>query len=116
MPVDLRKYIQLPGEWEWIGTEQIRLGGEEQFYKMRRAMILTLHDLPEGKFFDIEKNVKSENQPMFVKIACEWMKERVGINYNFNKLLNKITHEIPIELPLKKGIENEKKVRRNPMD
>jgi len=106
MAIDLREHIQQSGQWNWIEAEQKRLGGEEQFYAMRRAMIMTLHNLPEEKFFDIEKNVKLENRPMFIKIACEWMNEPVGVNYRFNKLLNKITHDKPITLPFQNRLLN----------
>ena len=90
--MDLRKYIQRNGEWDWIEQEQTRLGGEDAFYKMRGAMWLMLSKIPENKFFDIEKGVREENRELFIKIASEWMLTPQGEYYIFNKLMNKISH------------------------
>lgn len=101
MALDLREHIQLPRQWEWIAHEQQRLGGEDAFYNIRNAMLLALSKIPQGKWFDIEKSVKAENRPMFIKIACEWMQLKSGQNYEFNRLMNKITHEKPFESTIK---------------
>jgi hypothetical protein len=87
--IDLREYVQRSGQWEWV-QDEIRRLGEAEFYAMRDAMWMALHNLPEEMYFDIEKRVKAENRPLFVKIACEFMVTGDHSAYRFNRLLNKV--------------------------
>jgi len=89
MELDLREHVQRSGEWDWVNDEIARLG-EAEFYAMRDAMWKALLSVPAGMYFDIEKHVKAENRPMFVKIACEVMNTENFEHYRFNRLLNKV--------------------------
>lgn len=101
MALDLSKFNQIPGEWSW-GNEAIkRLGSEDTFYTIRNAMFKTLSDIPEGKYFDIEKSVKPENHEMFIKVTCEFMQYESFKNYRFNRLMNRVYHDFPLKLSIK---------------
>lgn len=96
MPLDLRKYIQLPGEWEWAEREAKRLEalGKTTLPVMQNAIYKTLLQVPEDKYFDIETSVKPENYEIFIKTVCEFL--QYYPHYRFNRLMNRVYHDKPV--------------------
>jgi hypothetical protein len=108
MDLDLRHYIQKPGEWEWADREEKRLEalGKTTLAEMQNAIYNTLMKVPEGKFFDIEASVKPENHEIFIKTVCEFL--QYYPIYRFNRLMNKVWHETPIKFKPKEMTPNPK--------
>jgi len=98
MPIDLRKYVQNPGEWEWADREEKRLETEGglNLAGMQNAIYNTLMKVPEGGHFDIEKSVKPQNHELFIKTCCEFLEYYP--DYRFNRLMNRIYHDRPYKI------------------
>lgn len=93
MQADYRSLLQAD-DWSWIERETDKRGGEDAFYEFRGQILLSLYKLKPGSYFDISK-AKPENQEMFVKICCEFLTTHLGVDYRFNRLINKIYRDEP---------------------
>ena len=67
MPIDLRQYARTSSR-EWMDVHDKRLEKDgKNLSDMISAIVKALMKIPSFKYFDIEKNVKSENREVFVK-------------------------------------------------
>lgn len=91
MPIDLRQYARTSSR-EWMDVHDKRLEKDgKNLSDMISAIVKALMKIPSFKYFDIEKNVKSENREVFVKIACDFIDTYPG--YRFNRLMNRVYNE-----------------------
>ncbi|HLP05114.1 MAG TPA: hypothetical protein VK152_06770 [Paludibacter sp.] len=94
MPLDLRSFVRT-ADRSWIERHERRLSeaGKINLTDMICAMGRALDEVPEGKYYDIERNVKPENHEVFVKVACDYMD--TVYDYRFNRLMNRVYHDYP---------------------
>ena len=65
-----------PPDWEWYHAYRSRMGAEA-FGKYLNDVYRMLSGMKPGSFFSIEKNVRSENIDLFIKICCMFIDEQV---------------------------------------
>ena len=80
---------------EWCNEYRSRMG-KEQYDDFFQKVYSHLLQLPEGKYFDIEKNVTEENRDLFIKICCLFILEQrmsVGDYWVFDENYNRFIHK-----------------------
>lgn len=109
MSLDLTHYHQQNNDYQWIDREDARLT-EAGRLQMMEAIYRTLREIPEGKFFDIGKRVKSENHELFVKTCCEFID--LNPDYRLNRNCTLIHNDPKILMPIKNATDEQRKERQ----
>lgn len=68
-------------DYGWVELYKNKMG-DAQFRDYLNSVYRQLLSLQVGQYFDIVKNVRSENYELFVKICCLFISEEHG-NYEF---------------------------------
>lgn len=61
-------------DWDWISQYKEKMG-HDQFMDYVNAIYSELINMPIGKTFSLDSNVKEENRELFVKIVCMFILE-----------------------------------------
>jgi hypothetical protein len=81
-------------DWDWYKTYQSLLG-KDKYQEYFNRVYAMLFEIPEEKFFDIEKNVSEENRDLFIKICCLFVLEQrryIGDFWTFNETFTQFKH------------------------
>ena len=82
-------------DWNWI-QEYKSIMDKEQYNNFFQKVYSTLFQIPQGKYFDISKNVTEKNRDIFIKICCLFILEQrksVGDYWVFSDNYNLFIHK-----------------------